>query len=125
MEGTLLERWYDQVWNNAREQAIDELMDDHAIIHGLSTEKEKKGPQAFKPFYANFRESFPSVNIQVEPIFKNDEFEAGHCVVEATTADGKKVNFTGLSIVRLKDGKLVEGWNAFDFHAMHKQLSEP
>ena len=121
---TTLERWYEQVWNNANENSIDDLLDEQAVIHGLGTETDKKGPTAFRPFYHSFRESFPSVNIQVEPIFQNPEFEAAQCTVNAATADGRRVNFTGLSIIRVKDGKLIEGWNAFDFETMNKQLRE-
>lgn len=32
------------------------------------------------------------------------------------------VEFTGISIVRVKDGKFVEAWNNFDFMKMNKQL---
>jgi len=124
MSETQLSRWYDQLWNNANEDAIDELMDESAIIHGLETDGAKKGPQAFKPFYHNFRQGFPSVTIKLEPIFSTGEFEAAHCVVSAETRDGKKVNFTGLSIAKFNNGKLVEGWNAFDFHTMQKQLED-
>lgn len=122
MVQTRLQRWYDEVWNNSNEDSIDELMDEHAVIHGLETDETKKGPQAFKPFYHNFREGFPSVTISIEPIITTDEFETAHCVVHATTKEGKKVNFTGLTVAKFKNGKLVEGWNAFDFHTMYKQL---
>jgi predicted ester cyclase len=122
MAQTRLQRWYDEVWNNANEAAIDELMDENAIIHGLETEKTKRGPQGFRPFYSTFREGFPTVNVQIDPIITTDEAEAAHCVVHATTSNGKNVNFTGLTIAKFRDGKLIEGWNAFDFQAMQKQL---
>jgi len=32
------------------------------------------------------------------------------------------VQFTGMAIVRIKDGKIVEGWNNFDFMKMNKQI---
>ena len=32
------------------------------------------------------------------------------------------MEITGISIVRIKDGKIVEGWNNFDFMTMYKQL---
>ena len=123
MVQTRLQRWYDEVWNNSNEDSIDDLMDEQAVIHGLETEATQKGPHAFKPFYRNFREGFPSVTITAEPIITTDGFEAAHCVVQATTKDGQKVNFTGLSVAKFENGKLVEAWNAFDFHSMNKQLA--
>jgi predicted ester cyclase len=32
------------------------------------------------------------------------------------------VDFTGVAITRIKDGKIVEAWNNFDFMKMYKQL---
>jgi hypothetical protein len=32
------------------------------------------------------------------------------------------VRFTGITIVRAKDGKLVEGWNAWDFLGCFQQI---
>jgi hypothetical protein len=32
------------------------------------------------------------------------------------------VEFTGVSITRIKDGKIIEAWNNFDFMKMYKQL---
>jgi predicted ester cyclase len=43
-------------------------------------------------------------------------------LVTGKNAEGKDVNFTGLTIVKFKDGKLMEGWSAFDFLTMYQQL---
>jgi predicted ester cyclase len=32
------------------------------------------------------------------------------------------VEITGIAIVRVADGKIVEAWNNFDFLTMHRQL---
>jgi predicted ester cyclase len=32
------------------------------------------------------------------------------------------VEFTGISILRVENGKIVEAWNNFDFMKMHQQL---
>ena len=52
------------------------------------------------------------------------------CSVTAThTGDGldcqptnKPAHFTGMCMVRIKDGKIVEDWNNFDFLSMYQQL---
>jgi predicted ester cyclase len=44
------------------------------------------------------------------------------CTVSATHANGKQANFSGVSIAKFEDGKLVEGWNGFDFLTMYQQL---
>lgn len=121
-ETKLLQRWYDEVWNQANENAIDELMEENATIHGLETDKAKKGPSAFKPFYKTMREALPSVSVTLDPIVKTDDIEAAHCFVTAKNAEGKDVTFSGITIAKFKDGKLIEGWNGFDFITMYQQL---
>jgi len=37
-------------------------------------------------------------------------------------ASDSPVEFTGITIVRIKDGKIVEAWNNFDFMKMYKQI---
>ena len=117
-----LQEWFDEVWHNGHEDAIERLMDSNAIIHGLGTDKDKQGHEAFKPFYKSFRESFPNVHVDLQPIFSNDEFESADCVVKAENAEGRKTEFTGITIARFKGGKLVEGWNGYDFLTMYQQL---
>jgi predicted ester cyclase len=117
-----MQRWAEEVWNKQNESAIDELLDQDGKIHGLET--EMTGPRDFKPFYRSFLEAFPTVHLETEVLISNDEFEAAQCTVTATSADGKDVNFSGLAIGRFKDGKIVEGWNAFDFLSMYKQLGK-
>lgn len=118
----LLQQWYEEVWNKANTAFIDEMMHEDVIIHGLDPSGTTKGIDNFKTFYKNFRESFPTVNIKVRTLVSDTEFAAIHCSVTAKTSKGREVAFNGLCIARYKDGKLVEGWNNFDFLKMYQQL---
>ena len=118
----LFQTWYDEVWNKANENFITKALHPNAVIHGLQTEPGKTGIEAFLPFYKNFREQFPDVKVILEPILSCDGFEAAECTVTATHASGKTTTFSGISIAKYLDGKLVEGWNGFDFLTMYQQL---
>jgi predicted ester cyclase len=37
-------------------------------------------------------------------------------------ATGRPVDFYGMVIARVRDGKMVEGWNVFDFLTMYQQI---
>jgi predicted ester cyclase len=37
-------------------------------------------------------------------------------------ASNSPVEFTGISIVRIRDGQIVEAWNNFDFMSMNQQI---
>jgi len=37
-------------------------------------------------------------------------------------ATGRRVTFTGMCLVRLKDGKVAEAWNNFDLASIYRLL---
>jgi len=118
---TLTFRWMQEVWNEGREDAIDEMMDANAVIYGIDEIKEK-GTPGFKQFFRNFKTQFPQLHVEVEDVVTQDDCETSRCIVDATTASGQKVNFSGMTFVRIQNGKIIEGWNNFDFMTMYKQL---
>src|SRR5215467_5287894 len=120
-EYTRTHRWFDEVWHKGNEKAIDELMHENAITHGLDLGDNENGTKAFKSFYHSFRSEFPSIHVKLETLVKTDDVEATHCNVTGKNSKGQQVNFHGIVVVKFKDGKIIEGWNAFDFLKMHQQ----
>lgn len=118
----LLSQWYDEVWNKANETFIGQMMHRDVIIHGLDPTGTTKGIESFKQFYQNFRTTFPAIHVQLQHLVSNDEYATAYCTVTATNTTRKDVFFSGLCVARFKDGKLVEGWNNFDFLKMYQQL---
>lgn len=118
---TLTYRWMEEVWNKGREDAIDEMLDANAVVHGIE-EIQGTGPQAFKQFFRSFRNQFPQVHVAVDDVVAQGDFETARCTVEATTAAGQKVSFSGMTFTKIANGKITEGWNNFDFLEMYKQL---
>ncbi len=128
----LIRRWFEEVWNKGRAEAIAEMLAADAVVHGLSDDAAKplRGPAGFLPFHTQFREAFPEIKVIVEDAIAEGDKVVARCSVrgkhtgdslgfEATQA---QVEFTGIAIVRVKDGKLVEAWNNFDFMKMYQQL---
>ena len=122
LQSKQLQNWFEEVWHKGNEEAIDQLLHENSIIHGLGTDSETTGPANFKPFYKNFRAAFPYVHVNLEPIFATDDIEAAYCEVTGKDTNGRDFQFHGVTVARFKDGKLIEGWNGFDFLTMYKQL---
>lgn len=118
---TLLHRWFDEVWHNGNENAIDELLDQNGIVHGLDTDNNLAGPAAFKPFFRSFRESFPSIRVDLDHLIAVNDFETAYCTVTGKNVKGQEVNFNGIVVCKFKEGKIIEAWNAFDFLKMFQQ----
>ena len=41
---TIIHRWFDEVWNQGREETVDELLAPKAIVHGLGEGNDVVGP---------------------------------------------------------------------------------
>ncbi|HEU5091254.1 MAG TPA: ester cyclase [Nitrospira sp.] len=128
----LIRRWFEEVWNKGRAESIDELFAENGIAHGLSDDPAKPitGPRDFRPFHTLFREAFPNMMIVVEDVVAEGDKVAARCSVRAKhegdfmgrEATQAPVEFTGMTIVRIDNGKIVEAWNNFDFMSLHKQV---
>jgi steroid delta-isomerase-like uncharacterized protein len=128
----LIERWFAEVWNNGNEQAIPEMLNDDAVLHGLidGSGAPVTSPGGFREFHRQFRGAFPDIIITVDDMVAEGDKVAARCSVHAKhtgdslglAATHSDVDFNGITIVRIRDGKIVEAWNNFDFLKMNKQL---
>ena len=128
----LVRRWFEEVWNKGRVEAIEEMFDENGIAHGLADDPSNpiKGPRNFRPFHTVFRDAFPNMMIVVEDMVAEGDKVAARCSIRAKhegeflgrAATDSPVDFTGITIVRIDKGKIVEAWNNFDFMALHKQV---
>ncbi len=129
-DGTILEitesltyRWFNEVWNNNRIEAIDEMLDENVITHGLNIDAQ--GIDAFKAFHAEFTGEFKDIQIDIELVLSEGEFEVGICSTKAVhKKSGMKVTIPGIVIAKIVNGKVVEAWNNFDFLSLYFQLGK-
>jgi steroid delta-isomerase-like uncharacterized protein len=128
---TIAHEWFEEVWNKRQIEAIDRLLAEDAIAHGLADESggELRGPVGFKPFFLKFSQAFPDLHIEIMDTICEGDKIAARCIVRGThlgdtlgiAASHRPIEFTGMAILRFKDGKIVEAWNNFDFQALARQ----
>jgi predicted ester cyclase len=117
-------RWFDEVWNKNNEGVIDEMMHPEAEAFGLGTESII-GPDGFRPFYKAFTSAYSDINVTVDNTFVDGDHIISLCTVKANHKDtGKPINFTGTSIVLVKNGQIMRAWNHFDFLTMNLQTGK-
>lgn len=129
---TFLHQWFERVWNLKQTQAIEELAAPDVVAHGLTDANGEvvQGTDNFKAFHAAFCSAYPDMNIEIlDTITDGDKIAARCRVTGVHSGDGlglmatnNPVDFTGMSIVRVEDGKIAEAWNEFDFVKMFGQL---
>jgi steroid delta-isomerase-like uncharacterized protein len=126
---TILHRWMEEVWNKGRVDAIDEMLAGDAIVHGLGPEV-LRGPEGYRPFYESMHNTFSQIEVVVEDAVEQGDTIAARCTVRGThTGDGlgvaptgRRVEYSGMTMVKVKDGKMVAGWNNFDVAGMMQQI---
>lgn len=127
----LVQRWFEEVWNQGREATIDELLAKDAPIFGLGEgDMDVRGPSGFKPFFRNLRSSFPDLKMRIEDSIAEGDKAVVRVVLEGThsgdglgiPATGRRVRVAGIVIVYSSEGKLVAGWNSWDQLGLLRQI---
>ncbi len=128
----LIRQWFEQLWNQGNEATIDALMASDALIHGLPSPDGQaiRGAAGFKPFYQALHTAFPDLRVEVVRTITEGDLVVAHCHTTGThrgatlgfAPTNRKADFWGVTIARVKDGMLVEGWNCFDFLTCYQQL---
>ena len=128
----LVQRWFEEVWNQGKSETIDELLAQDGVIHGLVdvTGQPVRGIEAFHEFHNQFRGAFSDLQVSVDDMVAEGDRVVARCGVRGKhtgeslgfAATNAPIQFEGIAIVRIKDGKIVEAWNQFDFLEMNKQL---
>ena len=126
---SVIRRWFKEVWDEGRESAIESLMAPYAVAYGLPG-GPIQGPTEFKQVFHTFREALGDLTIEVVRTVSEGDMVAAHCHVLGRhvgfalggNPTNQPVDFWGIVIARVEDGKIVEGWNCFDMLQMYQQF---
>lgn len=126
----LARRVIEQMFNHGNLDVADELLTAGYVDHDPSLPQDVHGPQGFKEYVGMYRAAFPDLHVQIE-----DQLAEGDRVATRWTGTGthngeladiaptgKQVTLPGMEIVRIADGKLVEGWEGYDSGTLMRQL---
>jgi len=80
-----VKRWFEEVWNKGRVEAIDEMFALDGIAHGLAEDPKfpLRGPAAFKPFHKQLRDALSNIHIDVVDSISEGDKVVVRCVVTA------------------------------------------
>jgi predicted ester cyclase len=125
-------QWFKEVWDEGREEAIDKLAHAEITVYGLSdpSAPPMRGTASFKQVFHTFREALGDLEIRIERTVTEGDTCAAYCVVKGRHVGqalggpptNHPVEFAGITICRVRDGRIVEGWNCFDFLTMYQQI---
>ena len=127
----LLRRWFEEVWNQKSEAAIDEMFPKDGKSHGFpEADSVLVGPEPFKAIHRTFCGAFPDLHVNVEDVVAEGDQVAVRWRVIAThrgdhlgfPGTGRNVSMNGSTFAIVKGNQVVEGWNQMDMQALMQTL---
>ena len=125
----LAKRWFEEVWNKHRREAIAEMLAPDAPIY--EGDQVSTGPDGFYPFFDRMSAAFSEMRITpLDAIAEGDLVCLRLRCGMHHTGDGlgmpatnKRLEVTGISIVRVANGKIAAGWQNWDMLGLMQQIS--
>jgi steroid delta-isomerase-like uncharacterized protein len=130
---SIAKRFFDEVWGAANVDLVDQLFGVDYVGHPSGPESPVRGPESVKQYVSNILTAFPDLTMKIE-----DQVSAGDTVVTRWVAQGthrgelmgldpteRQGTVTGITIQRLRKGKIVEGWTSWDLFGLLQQLGVP
>ena len=122
-------RFIQEVFNEGRSDALDALVSPSYVLHDAPP-GAPSGPQAVAEVARMFRSAFPDLTITIDELVAEGDKVCARATTRGThrgtifgiAATGRPVTMTGLTMVRIVDGRLVESWVKNDVAGLMRQL---
>ena len=123
----VVRRYFDQVFNQGRHDLADEFLSEEVELHGTGL---APGLEAVKGWLTMFAGAFPDQHTEIEDVIAGADRVVARTTLIAThqgelqgiPATGKAVRLPAITIFRLDNGRIIEGWIAADNLSMMQQL---
>ena len=133
---TVMRRWFAEVWNERRLDRVHELWASDGISHGLAEggAEDVHGAAEFRRFVESMLSEFDDFHVEIEDVIADGDRVAARWVARGVyrgsriapgVSPGQRVRMTGMSMARVANGQIVEGWNNWDIMGMMRQLGAP
>ena len=127
---TVVRRLFEEVWNKGNLPVTDELFAPNYAHHDSSTPDVGRGPESEKKRATLYRTAFPDLRLTIEDIIAEGETVMARWSCRGThkgdlsgiAPTGKQFSISGVSIARLTNGKMAEGWVNWDAQGLMQQL---
>jgi steroid delta-isomerase-like uncharacterized protein len=126
----IVRRLFTELWNNGNLLVADELFAPNYAHYDPSTPDFGRGPDGEKKRAALYRTAFPDLHLTIEDVIAEGETVMTRWSCRGThkgdlngiAPTGKHITITGLTVARVSNGKIVEGYVNWDALGLMQQL---
>mgnify|MGYP000535288147 CR=1 FL=1 len=125
----IAEKYAHEVWNEKKLSAIDQFIDKDVVIHSLLGDYH--GQEAMKDVVRAWLTGLPDMIVTNDAVLVDKDVVTIQWHAKGTHAGifkginptGKKVSYSGVTIYRIKDDKIIEYWAYLDMQTLINQIS--
>lgn len=125
----LVQRWIDEVWTNMDPAAIDEILAENIQFNyapeGIEVNREgyKQTMALYADIFTEKRFTLHDMVVEGNKVAARWSSESIHSAEFMGIAPtGKKIKESGISILRIEEGKIVEEWTEVDMFGILLQI---
>lgn len=126
----VVRRFIEETWNKGSLSFIDECLANNYRHHDSSSPDFGMGPQGEKKRVTLYRSAFPDLRFEIEDLIAEADTVVARWSARGThkgelngiAPTGRQITTTGVTVLRLADGKFVEGWVSWDALGLLTQL---
>ena len=119
----VVRRWNEEIWKG-NDAVFRELLDPQCIFH------LRGGIAEMQETVRRIRHAFSGIRIVIHDLFASDDKVVTRWTLEGKHAaklwdakpTGKAINYSGITINRLENGRIVEEWYESDIYGLMEQL---
>lgn len=123
----LAKRFFEEVWNQGDESAIDRYI---AADASGNDPDFGAGRETFRRQWREWRAAFPDLHFEVVDLVAEGDKVVTRWVLTGThqgpifgiQPTGRRVRVEGMSLDRIKDGQIIEGFDGWDALGLRRQL---
>lgn len=125
----LIERYYNELWNQWRFELIPELLSPDIIFRG-SLGVDVKGHDGFRDYMVTVRRAFPDFHDSIDETISEGSSIAVRLTYRGThegalfgvPGTGKKIVYSGIAIFHFENDLISDGWVLGDTLSLWRQL---
>jgi steroid delta-isomerase-like uncharacterized protein len=123
-------RFFDEIFSKGKLDLVDELFATDYVGHPSGYEEATRGPEGVKQYVGALRGGVSDLTVTVEDQVAEGDKVVTRWIAQGThdgelmgiAPTGQTAAVTGITIQRLQDGRVVEGWTNWDVMGMLLQL---